>query len=359
MKILIISPLPPPPGGIASWTERYLESRQAKANNVRIVNTAVIGSRVNQFNQRKIKDELVRTKNILKTLKKELKQSTPEIVHLNTACSSLGLVRDYWCGKIVKNFGVMLLIHCRCDVRYMVKGKIAERYYSKLVKLSDGIITLNSSSQQYTLKKWGKTSTIIPNFLPDDVFKNINLCNKGYADIKKCLYVGHITRAKGCDVIIEVAKLMPHIKFTMVGLVSEEINKLGKPSNVAFIGEISKEEVLEHMVQADLFIFPTLSEGFPNVILEAMACGLPIVATPVGAIPDMIEDKGGIIIDIGDVNGFIDAINMLNKDKSLSSQMSQWNFQKVNKFYTQRVIMNRLFDKYREIINERKHDDTI
>lgn len=352
MKILLISPLPPPAGGIASWTERYLESKQAKANDVRVVNTAIIGGKVTKFNQRKIRDELVRTINILKSLKKELKQSTPEIAHLNIACSGLGLIRDYLSGKLVKKSGAKLLTHCRCDVRYMVKGKIAQRYYSKLVKLSDGIITLNSSSQQYTLKKYGKTSTVIPNFLPDDVFKNISLCNKDYASIKKCLYVGHITRAKGCNVIIEVAKLMPHITFTMVGFVSEEIKQLNKPNNIIFTGEISKEQVVEYMVQADLFIFPTLSEGFPNVIMEAMACGLPVVATGVGAIPDMIEGKGGIIVDIGNVNGFVDAINILNKDRALRSQMSQWNLQKVNKFYTQRVVMNRLFDEYREILNK-------
>ena len=82
MKILFISPLPPPVGSIASWTKRYMESRQTKAVGVHIVNTAVIGSRVNQFNQSKIKDELVSTKIILKKLKKELKQSTPGIVLL-------------------------------------------------------------------------------------------------------------------------------------------------------------------------------------------------------------------------------------------------------------------------------------
>ena len=352
MKILLISPLPPPSGGIASWTERYLESKQAKTNDVRIVNTAVIGGRVNQFSRKKIKDEFIRTKNILKILKKELKQNKPEIVHLNTSCSRLGLIRDYLCAKMIKKSSSKLIIHCRCDVKYMVKGKIAEIYYSKLIKLSDAIFTLNSSSKRHTLKKYGKISIMIPNFLQDGMFKNISLCNKDYKSIKKCLYVGHITKAKGCDTIIDIAKLLPHITFTMVGYLSEEIKQLKKPNNVIFTGEVSKEQVIKYMLQADLFIFPTLSEGFPNVILEAMACGLPIVATPVGAIPDMIEDKGGIIIDIGDVNGFIDAINMLNKDKSLSSQMSQWNFQKVNKFYTQRVIMNRLFDKYREILSK-------
>jgi len=352
MKILLISPLPPPSGGIASWTERYLESKQAKTNDVRIVNTAVIGGRVYQFSRKKIKDEFIRTKNILKILKKELKQNKPEIVHLNTSCSRLGLIRDYLCAKMIKKSRSKLIIHCRCDVAHMVRGRIAEIFYNKLVKLSDGVISLNSRSQQYTLKKCGRESTIIPNFLPGDVLKNVSLCSKNYKSIKKCLYVGHITKAKGCDTIINIAKLLPHITFTMVGLVCDEIKQLKKPDNITIIGEVSNKKVIEYMRQSDLFVFPTLSEGFPNVVIEAMACGLPIIATGVGAIPDIIEDKGGIIVNIGNVNGFVGAINILNKDRSLRFQMSKWNLQKVNKFYTQRVVMNKLFDKYRKILSE-------
>ena len=134
------------------------------------------------------------------------------------------MIRDYLCGKMVKKSGAMLLTHCCCDFTYMVKGRIVERYYSKIVKLLDEIITLNSSLQQYTLKKCGRTSNLVLNFLRDDVFKNISLYNKDHTDIKKCLYVVHIIRLKGCDVIIEVAKLMSHIIFTMVGYMSEEIN---------------------------------------------------------------------------------------------------------------------------------------
>jgi glycosyltransferase involved in cell wall biosynthesis len=352
VKILLISPLPPPAGGIASWTKRYLETQQAQANNVRIINTAVIGSRKNQFNKMKIKDELIRTINIIKSLKSELTQNMPQIVHLNTPCSKLGLIRDYLCGKLVKKSGAKLLIHCRCDVAYMVKGIIAEMYYRRLVKLADEIVTLNASSRQYTLEKCGRDSTIIPNFLPDGVLEEINSRNERRTGFKNCLYVGHITKTKGCDLILEVAQLMPHITFTMVGFVSEEIKQLDKPDNLVFVGEVSKEQVVDCMNQADMFIFPTLSEGFPNVVMEAMACGLPIVATGVGAIPDMIEDKGGIIIEVGDINGFVTAIKHIQGNSELCDQMSTWNRTKVERRYTEQKVMDALFKKYSELLND-------
>ncbi len=61
VKILLISPLPPPAGGIATWTKTYLETELAKTNQVDIVNTAVIGSRINRFTTVSVLDEIPRT----------------------------------------------------------------------------------------------------------------------------------------------------------------------------------------------------------------------------------------------------------------------------------------------------------
>lgn len=352
MKILLLSPLPPPAGGIASWTKRYLESGQAKLHEVYVVNTAVIGSRVNQFNKRNITDEIVRTIRIFITLKNELKLNKPQMVHLNTACSNLGLIRDYLCGKMVKKCGAKLVLHCRCDVAYMVKSKNAKRYYRKLVNLSDEIITLNSSSWQYTLTNCGRESMILPNFLPESTLNVIKSRDKIQLRFNNCLYVGHVMEAKGCDLILRIAKRIPQITFTMVGFVSEEIKILDKPDNVVFTGEVSKEKVLQHMMKADLFLFPSLSEGFPNVVMEAMACGLPIVATGVGAIPDMIEDKGGIFVEVGDVNGFVTAIKKLQGNCELCDQMSNWNRSKVESRYSQQKVMDALFKMYGELLGD-------
>ena len=77
---------------------------------------------------------------------------------------------------------------------------------------------------------------IIPNFLPNDVLDDINSRDKVPTIVKNCLYVGHITKAKVCDLILDVAKLMPQLTFTIVGWISEEINRLERSSNVVFTG---------------------------------------------------------------------------------------------------------------------------
>ena len=58
------------------------------------------------------------------------------------------------------------------------------------------------------------------------------------------------------------------------------------------VGEVDHDGVLAELLQADMFVFPSYTEGFPNVILEAMACGCPIVSSDVGAIPEMLDIEG-------------------------------------------------------------------
>ena len=67
----------------------------------------------------------------------------------------------------------------------------------------------------------------------------------------------------------------------------------------------------------DIFILPSLNEGIPNVVLEAMACGLPVIATNVGGIPEIVEDnRSGILIPSADPLRLATAISMLLKDRN-------------------------------------------
>lgn len=350
MKILLLSPLPPPAGGIASWTQRYLQIVPSEENDVCIVNTAIIGRRVNQLSKISFIDEFKRTVAIIKKLKKELKNNRPNVVHLNTACSSKGLIREFLCGYIIKKNRVKLLIHCRCDVTYKVNNSLTEFFFKKLICQADSIITLNVASQNFIIDNYGKHSEIIPNFISNHKLFDLDSVNKIKPSIFTIIYVGHITKMKGCDLILKVAGYFPHINFIMIGYVSEEIKQINKPDNVLFMGEISQEQVIDEMKKADLFLFPTLTEGFPYALLEAMACGLPVITTNVGAIPDMIENKGGIIVNPGDADSIIAAIKSLEYDKNRREMMSLWNMQKVSNYYTEEKVMNKLFKIYETLI---------
>lgn len=345
MKVLLLSPLPPPAGGIATWTKLFLEAEKSKKNEIVVINTSVTGSRVENFDKRSIKSEIQRSRKIFSELRSKIKGHEFDIVHLNTACSKFGMIRDYLCAKQLKQKKVRIIVHCHCDTGYMVKGKISEYIFKKLCGVADKIFCLNSSSQEHIKRLTKRKSIIIPNFFNLNIMKNNN--DKQISDqIKNVIYAGHIVLSKGCDDIISAAKQLPEINFKMIGYLSEDIKKIPISRNIEYLGETSKNEVLEQMLNADLLLFPTHTEGFPNVVLEAMACGLPIISTSVGAIPDMIEDKGGVLVEIGDVSGIVNAVGKL-KDKKSRLQMSNWNKEKVRNSYTVDIVMKRIFREYR------------
>lgn len=89
MKVLLISPLPPPAGGIATWTELYMKSKKAKENNVKIINTSIIGERAQNLTGYNYADEIKRLKSIIKELNSNLKKEKFDIVHVNSSCSKL------------------------------------------------------------------------------------------------------------------------------------------------------------------------------------------------------------------------------------------------------------------------------
>jgi glycosyltransferase involved in cell wall biosynthesis len=99
--------------------------------------------------------------------------------------------------------------------------------------------------------------------------------------------------------LVEACRQIPDIKLRMVGAVSQEmkhklVSLAGNDSDWLEIqGQLSHNETVSEMKSCDVFVLPTYTEGFPNVIIESMACACPIVACAVGAIPEiLVEDDG-------------------------------------------------------------------
>ncbi|MDI3281475.1 MAG: glycosyltransferase, partial [Bacillota bacterium] len=100
---------------------------------------------------------------------------------------------------------------------------------------------------------------------------------------------------------------------------------LGFSSSVRFYGRRPWREVLwRWMREADLFILPSLSEGMPLVLLEAMAQGLPVAATAVGGIPELItHERTGLLVPPGDATALASALRRLLADEGLRHSLSR------------------------------------
>ena len=99
-----------------------------------------------------------------------------------------------------------------------------------------------------------------------------------------------------------------------------------EPPNVILAGHLPRGEVFDRLLESDVFVFPSRREGSPNAVLEAMAAGLPVVATRTGGLPDMVSDgEGGYLVPAGDVDALTAAVRRLASDRELAVRMGAYN----------------------------------
>jgi len=109
------------------------------------------------------------------------------------------------------------------------------------------------------------------------------------------------------------------------------------PPGVVCLGQTPREALLREMSEADVFVFPSLFEGFALVILEAMAAGLPVITTPNTAGPDLIEDgKEGLIVPAGDANALREAMESLLHNPERARSMGRAAHEKAKEFTWER-----------------------
>jgi glycosyltransferase involved in cell wall biosynthesis len=161
------------------------------------------------------------------------------------------------------------------------------------------------------------------------VRKKLNIADKAVI-----LFVGRINDPrKGLDFLLCSLKLISKIVDVMlivVGSGNQEnaiklSESLGVSKNVLFVGYADEIDLKKYYSLCDIYVCPSRLEGFGLTILEAMVAGKSIVATNVGAIPEIVHQENGILVEPGDLIGMSNAIIKLLQDKELAESMGQRN----------------------------------
>ena len=165
----------------------------------------------------------------------------------------------------------------------------------------------------------------------------------------RVFFSGNLTRRKGAHWLPEFAELLRHdikIYYTQ-GLRTRSV--LPDLPNLRSIGPVSFKDMPDRYRQMDILLMPTVREGLSLAVLEAMACGLPVVASRCSSLPEQIDQgKGGFLCPVGDVKAFADKINLLAESPHLRREMGEYNRAKVEKLFT----LDRMVNKYRELFEE-------
>jgi len=174
------------------------------------------------------------------------------------------------------------------------------------------------------------------------------------------LFAGLLTENKGIfdliAIVPELVNRVPSIKILLAGTGDvKKIRLLLRNSDiegpVQLLGWVQPEKLIELYHQAHLFVLPSYYEGLPMVILEAMACGLPIVSTKVGGVPELIEEGvNGVLINPGDRKALLDALSCLLADPVRRDEMAKKNIQKIKEQYDIPIYVEKLKSLYREIL---------
>ena len=146
------------------------------------------------------------------------------------------------------------------------------------------------------------------------------------------LFVGLLVPVKGLEVLLEaVAGLdgeKPLCLLVGEGPLQPELERVANARGIAdrlrFVGRRPSDEIPAWMAAADMLVLPSYSEGRPNVVLEAQACGLPVVATRVGGTPELVRDGAtGLLVASGDAQGLAAAVGRLQRDEALRQTLGQ------------------------------------
>lgn len=362
MKVLLCSPYEPEiienAGGIAVWTKNIMDYYREHTDDVEIkvlpYNRSIyVHDGLNKFVRlyKGVKDYL----HLIQRTRQCIKTEQYDVLHL---CSSAlwSIVRDYIVMRMAHRNGLTGVIHFHCG---RIPGLATSKSWrwkilKRVVKLAGATIVLDDASYEVLGREGVKSVYKIPNPLSLRMCDEIERLKCVVPRVKRrILFVGHVLPSKGVYELIKACTAIPNVELRLVGRIKPQVkNDLLDISSAKegdwlhLLGEKKHAEVLAEMLACDLFVFPSYTEGFPNVIIEAMACGCPIIATTVGAIPEMLGEVdgqcAGILISPQDVAAVYDAVISLIDDDARKRQLSVTAVNRVRQQYAMPSVWKRL-----------------
>lgn len=372
--VLIVGPMKPAVGGIATYIDDVLNSNLTNFfelipfnisrplyNGKKAPNSNNYGVIFNFSLSYLLKALYVTLLNIFKFPYVIVKKN-PSLIHVHTA-GYLSFFESslYLFISALFNKKTILHIHANSlDTFYQSSSFLTKLYIRKSILISDKTIALSNYWKKFIVNEMKINNDliyVIHNGVPFSKYAYQKTCNEKFDDNIHILFMGgRDSKRKGVyDLISSISLILnqqPNVILTVVGSgevetirsICKDLN-LGK--NVRILGQITDKEKINELNNSDIFVLPSYSEGLPISILEAMAFGVPVVSTTVGAIPEVIEEGvNGFLIEPGDHKLLAEKLLLLIKSKNLREDMGINNLEKIKNKYDLKFVTNELQKLY-------------
>jgi glycosyltransferase involved in cell wall biosynthesis len=167
------------------------------------------------------------------------------------------------------------------------------------------------------------------------------------------------------EAFAEMLRRFPNAALEMAGQgeeeakVGERARELGIDSSCRFPGPYTTQEAKrDFMNRLDVFVLSSYAEGTPNSIIEAMSHGLPVVATAVGGVPDVVTPEVGIVIPPGDAKALAAAMELLASDSELRARMGTSARLRYEQLFSPQAVTPLLVQTYRRLMMENRSNDS-
>ena len=283
-------------------------------------------------------------------IKLVVNQKKFELVHIHGDWSSL--VFSKLIKKVVGAETVIMTIHDQLSNKLWHKKALSNLLESVDYIFSTGFETANQLNKLTNKKVIVQSSGIQKIFLDEQA----RVFNKSTFQV---ITVANLVKKKNLGLVLDIAKDLPLVKFLVVGEGPEKNYLLDrvkneKLSNIQILGYKNSIELYSLYYQSDLFLLTSIKEGTPTAMLEAMACGLPIVASEAGGVKRILGSHN-YIADINDNKQFINCISTLLGDTELMQSISAKNIAQSKSFSWEHVaqkIDNLILDKVEIMIGD-------
>jgi glycosyltransferase involved in cell wall biosynthesis len=297
------------------------------------------------------------------TLARFLHELEPDLVHAQEA---LGF--GYTCVKAVPEIPTVVSIHgvVREDAKHAsgarahLRGTLAARLIQRsCVKNARFLIQPTRYPEEYFGSLITGKIFDTGNAIADSFFALRSTSEPG-----RILYSGVIRPLKRLLDLVQAISLvkqtLPHVMLRIAGPIADSeyhrvlertISKNGVESNVVLLGPLTMEQRLDEYRRSSLLVLPSAQETSPLVIGEAMAVGLPVVATRVGGVPYLVDDQEtGFVVDVGDVQALATRTLMILRDADLRNRMGRRAKQRAERFRSS-VVATKVRNVYCEAIS--------